>query len=104
MDDPQAATDEVAMQATRTLSQAMGTYEIDAAGYNGYRDRCMADNVAWIVQREEGAGHGKVMIAAHNVHIAQSGRRDSPMGGLLSERFGNRYWAFLSAKRSSRWG
>lgn len=92
------------MQATRTLSQAMGTYEIDAAGYNGYRDRCMADNVAWIVQREEGAGHGKVMIAAHNGHIAQSGRRDSPMGGLLSERFGNRYWAFLSAKRSLRWG
>lgn len=82
-----------ALQAIRTLSQAMGTYEIDAAGYNDYRDGCMADNAAWIVQHEEAAGHGKVMIAAHNGHIARSGEHTSPMGSLLSERFGNRYYA-----------
>lgn len=81
------------LQATRTLSQAMGTYEIDDAAYIAYRDSCMADNVAWIVRSEEEAGCGKLMIAAHNGHIARSHDRVSWMGALLHERFGDGYYA-----------
>lgn len=84
---------ETVLQATRTLTQAMDTYGIDAAAYIAYRDRCMADNVAWIVRQEEAAEHGKVMIAAHNGHIARSNDRLAWMGSLLHERFGDGYYA-----------
>lgn len=87
------AISETALQAIRTLSQAMGTFEIDGEGYYAYRDSCMADNVAWIVRREEALGHGKVMIAAHNGHIARSGGDVSPLGSLLGERFADGYYA-----------
>lgn len=82
-----------ALQATRTLAQAMGTFENGGEGYYDYRDSCMADNVQWIVSREEQLGHGKVMLAGHNGHIARRGNGVTPMGELLAERFGNEYAA-----------
>jgi len=79
-------------QAARTLAQAMGTYTLAGGSYADYRDRCMADNVDWIVRRERQLGGGKVMLAAHNAHIARQGE-GKPLGSLLDERYGARYWA-----------
>lgn len=84
---------EMTLQAIATLSQAMGTFELLGDSYSDYRDGCMANNVAWIVRREEALGHGKVMIAAHNGHIARSGQGSTPMGQLLAERFAGGYYA-----------
>lgn len=84
---------EMALQAVRTLTQAMESFEVDGEGYFAYRDRCMAENVGWIVRREERLGSGKVMLAAHNGHIAKTGNGTVPMGGLLEERYGEEYWA-----------
>lgn len=79
-------------QAARTLAQAMGTYALAGESYADYRDRCMADNVDWIVRRERQLDGGKVMLAAHNGHIARQGE-GKPLGSLLAERYGARYWA-----------
>jgi erythromycin esterase len=60
-----------------------------AAGFGvrplGYRDRCMADNVGWILEQNPEA---KVVLWAHNVHVQ---RDDNRMGGHLTECFGERY-------------
>jgi erythromycin esterase len=49
------------------------------------RDRSMAENVTWWVQREAGAG---MMLWAHNAHIS----RESPwMGGVIAARHGADY-------------
>lgn len=84
---------EDALQAIRTLSQAMGTFETGSEGYYDYRDACMADNVQWITRREEQLAHGKVMLAAHNGHIARAGNGVTPMGELLAKGFAGEYTA-----------
>lgn len=83
------------LQAARALMQAMGTYEIHGEeAYYSYRDRCMADNVLWILDREQTHGGGKLLLAAHNSHIS---RRDPSlpdnMGLFLSEALGDAYYS-----------
>lgn len=83
------------LQAARALMQAMGTYEVHGEeAYYRYRDRCMADNVLWALERERALGGGKLLLAAHNSHIS---RRDPSlpdnMGLFLSEALGNAYYS-----------
>jgi erythromycin esterase len=52
-------------------------------GMGTYRDQCMADNVAWILERApKGA---KIVLWAHNGHVA---RQPGAMGSFLAKRFG----------------
>jgi len=85
----------VVLRAARALMQAMGAYEIQGEEtYYSYRDRCMADNVLWALEREQALGGGKLLLAAHNSHIS---RRDPSlpdnMGLFLSEALGGAYYS-----------
>lgn len=88
-----AADAEIAVQAAATLTQAMGSYAIEGEDYANYRNACMADNAAWIIEREAERG-GAVLLAAHNAHIARTWPDGStPMGQLLAGRLGAGYYA-----------
>jgi erythromycin esterase len=50
------------------------------------RDAAMAENTAWLLDREGAAG--RLFLWAHNGHIA---RAATSMGGALAERFGTSY-------------
>jgi erythromycin esterase len=66
--------------------------EVKIANQNGmgkaYRDRAMAENVKWILDREP-AGT-KMMLWAHDDHVAGEGQTHLPMGGNLRRIFGDR--------------
>jgi erythromycin esterase len=51
----------------------------------GTRDECMAENVAWILERNPGA---RIVLWAHNSHVS---RAKPWMGSHLAERFGAEY-------------
>ncbi len=53
------------------------------------RDEFMADNVAWL-QDYEGAG-ARIMLWAHNTHIAKLRKPDKSMGEYLYENYQERY-------------
>jgi erythromycin esterase len=57
-----------------------------------WRDKCMAENCAWIYNY---TGHQKMMIWAHNAHIAKAGgsMRVATMGEHLAGYFGDKYYA-----------
>ena len=63
---------------------------VDAAGYGDLRDTMMAENVAWIAERERAAGFPRIFVTAHNGHVARWGTAD--MGKQLAERLGNAYY------------
>ncbi|MBZ0304264.1 MAG: erythromycin esterase family protein [Anaerolineae bacterium] len=73
---------------------------LDASALLGIRDASMADNLAYIVERER--GRGKVMAFAHNSHV-QRGKAVWPwyafwpVGSHLKELFGPRYAVIGSA-------
>ena len=68
----------------------------DFGKYNEIRDRAMADNLAWIINRQP---HGtKVALWAANIHLAKEDTFGSgSMGSLLHERFGKDYVVFATA-------
>lgn len=55
------------------------------------RDRLMAENVLWIANQERKAGHGRIFVSGHNVHVARWGSYDS-MGRLLAKALDGRYY------------
>lgn len=55
------------------------------------RDRLMAENVLWIANQERKAGHGRIFVSGHNVHVARWGSHDS-MGRLLAKAMDGRYY------------
>ncbi|MCA9903530.1 MAG: erythromycin esterase family protein, partial [Anaerolineae bacterium] len=72
----------------------------DASTILGIRDASMADNLAYILERER--GRGKVLAFAHNSHV-QRGKAVWPwytfwpVGSHLNEMFGARYAVIGSA-------
>jgi erythromycin esterase-like protein len=50
------------------------------------RDRSMADNVKWILDQNPGA---KIVLWAHNGHVATGGFAYPPMGAALRQMFGS---------------
>jgi erythromycin esterase len=68
-----------AVQNARVVVQAVTVL----TGPPTYRDRCMADNVDWIL-RQHPPGT-RVVLWAHNGHVA---KRDGAMGSFLSRRHG----------------
>lgn len=82
-----------AIQNARVVYQWSGL-AIDAAEGSKHRDRCMAENVAWILEHNPGA---KIVLWAHNWHV----RDESPwMGSHLRQKFGKDYvnLAFCSSR------
>ena len=63
---------------------------VDAAGYGDLRDTRMAENVAWIGEREREAGHARIFVTAHNGHVARWGTND--MGKRLADALGAQYY------------
>ena len=60
------------------------------------RDKYMADNVRWILEQEEALGNNIIFLAAHNGHIERQhayGSEGKAMGNLLSDEFGEAYYA-----------
>ncbi|NNJ06160.1 erythromycin esterase family protein [Streptomyces sp. PKU-MA01144] len=85
-----------AVQHARALAQTARGYAFDfddaeqLRASMGYRDRLMADNVAWWQER---TGH-KVLLSAHNSHISyqtSDPRYPRMQGAFLRERLGARY-------------
>ena len=75
---------EWAIQNARIMQQA--TYL--AVGGAGYRDRAMAANIDWILERNPGA---RIVVWAHNLHVA---RTADAMGSQLAARHGADYVVF----------
>ena len=71
---------ERAIQDARIAAQAA---ELMSRG-GGYRDQCMAENVAWIL--DHAPKGSKIVLWAHNEHVA---RQPGWMGAHLAERYGN---------------
>ncbi len=88
-----------AKKAVENIKPAMEYYEKmkdGTRGFEDFRDECMAENVSWIVELEEQIGNGKVLISAHDGHIAkapQNPLQNQIMGKLLAERYGERYYS-----------
>lgn len=82
-----------AVQAARALAQAMGSFAVQGEeAYYSYRDRCMADNVLWILDMEETMGGGKLLLAAHNSHVARCNPAGPDnMGLFLRQALGSAY-------------
>lgn len=76
------------------LLQLLGSYDEEVTDYADYRDRCMAENVGWILEQERLHGGECLMIAAHNGHIAKSWWDGTEtFGGRLSDTYGAAYYA-----------
>lgn len=69
------------LQYARLAAQSAGM----GIGAPNHRDRCLADNVAWLAQQAPSA---TLVLWAHNIHVM---RTPSRMGGMLTERFGDDY-------------
>jgi erythromycin esterase len=74
-----AAVVERAIQDARVAAQAAQVQYAPGT----YRDECMAENVAWILQQAPKGS--KIVLWAHNGHVA---RQPGAMGSYLTKRFG----------------
>ncbi len=84
-----------ALQSTTCLLQNLSLYDVssDYKGYADLRDEYMAENVKWILEREENIYDAKLMIAGHNGHVARVvNSAYTNMGSYLAEEFGESYY------------
>ena len=75
-----------------TVRQAMESWTSTEES-NTLRDRDMAENVEAIQKIEAEIGSGKIVISAHDGHIERVNPIYTGMGVLLSQDFGNDYYA-----------
>ncbi len=84
-----------ALQSATCLLQNLDLYDASSAykSYADVRDQHMAENVKWILEREENVHGTKLMIAGHNGHVAKVvNSAYTNMGSYLSEEFGDAYY------------
>jgi len=68
-----------------------------------YRDKCMADNVQWILQHNGPAAKG--FIWAHNSHVSKEHTNYKRLGMHLKNTFGNAYYSVgFSYAEGKLWG
>lgn len=60
---------------------------------NNNRDKLMSNNVIWIHEIEKSKGNDKIMISAHNAHIAKKDFNYTNMGNILKNHFEAKYYA-----------
>ncbi len=82
------------LQNARVVRQGMEMRD----GQGGMvRDRCMAENVAWILETHPQA---KIVLWAHNGHVA---KRNFAMGNHLDKMFGEQHLAIAFATASGKY-
>ncbi len=74
------------------LEQATAMYTADGQGTGGFdaRDRAMADNVGWLLEQTR----AKIVVWAHNGHIANTLSAFTNMGNHLRKRYQQAYVNF----------
>jgi erythromycin esterase len=92
----------MARQNMRLVQQAEEKIADSGEGGLAARDRAMAENARWILDREP-AGT-KMMVWAHNAHIASDGSQHAPMGEHLRRMYGAEFvnLGFVFGKGSFR--
>jgi erythromycin esterase len=79
----------MARQHAVVLAQAVDYY-MAGSDPRGLRDKFMADNVAWVLER--GGEGSRAVLWAHNAHIAKNGQGwPRPAGSYLREKLGDGY-------------
>ena len=56
------------------------------------RDVSMAENIKWIQEYEADLGHKRILISAHNGHVAAAGQGFKAMGNHLRDFYGGGYF------------
>jgi erythromycin esterase-like protein len=79
---------EWAVQNARVVLQSM---QMQMGGGPATRDRSMADNVKWILEQNPGA---KIVLWAHNGHVATGGFPNETMGSALRRMYGREMVVF----------
>jgi erythromycin esterase-like protein len=82
------------LQNARVVSQCM---EMRVGLGGQVRDRCMAENIAWILEQNPRA---KIVLWAHNGHVA---KRQFAMGKYLDKRFGEEHLAIAFATSNGKY-
>ncbi|RPJ59788.1 MAG: hypothetical protein EHM23_12835 [Acidobacteria bacterium] len=75
-----------ALQNARVVMQCL-----QMVGNEVTRDESMAANVKWILDQSPGA---KIVLWAHNLHVARGGLGFHPMGSFLSKMYGDQMVVF----------
>ncbi len=84
-----------ALQSATCLHQLLDLYDAstDFNSYGDIRDKYMAENVKWILEREGALYDAKVMLSGHNGHVAKTVNSSyTNMGYYLSQELKERYF------------
>lgn len=76
------------------LEQGATFRRLPLGGGGEYRDACLAENVAWLRQNGAVGSPAKLVVWAHNAHVATANEPPQrPMGQWLRSGFGKGYFA-----------
>ena len=87
------ADDRDAVFELNTVRQSMETFTKSNESYYTLRDGDMAGNIEDILDIEKRVGSGKIVIAAHDGHIAKVGNGYTSMGAVLSNDLKEAYYS-----------
>jgi len=96
-----AAEVDWAIQNARVADQAAGMMAGSFSGGSNHRDRCMAENVEWILS--QAAPGSKIVLWAHNGHVSRTGMGSTSMGTHLAKRHGKDYVVLGFAAHQGRY-
>ena len=87
------ADDRDAVFELNTVRQSMETFTKSNESYYTLRDSDMAGNIEAVLDIEKKIGSGKLVIAAHDGHIAKIGNGYTSMGAVLSNDLKDAYYS-----------
>lgn len=87
------ADDRDAVFELNTVRQSMETFTNSNESYYTLRDNDMAGNIEAVLDIEKKIGSGKLVIAAHDGHIAKIGNGYTSMGAVLSNDLKDAYYS-----------
>jgi erythromycin esterase len=96
-----AAEVDWAIQNARVAAQAAGFMVASSLEGSAHRDRCMADNVDWILAQVPAGS--RVVLWAHNGHVSKTGMGSTSMGSHLAKRHGKDYVVLGFAAHQGRY-
>ena len=91
--DVENADDRDAVFELNTVRQSMETFTNSNESYYTLRDSDMAGNIEAVLDIEKKIGSGKLVIAAHDGHIAKIGNGYTSMGAVLSNDLKDAYYS-----------
>ena len=91
--DVSNADDRDAVFELNTVRQSMETFTKSNESYYTLRDGDMAGNIEAVLDIEKKIGSGKLVIAAHDGHIAKIGNGYTSMGAVLSNDLKDAYYS-----------